>query len=72
MKLIYSILLCLPLILNAEIILVGPQGDFLNLSEAAPFALPGDTLLLESHVFSNGTQFIENMNGAEGQYIGAK
>lgn len=69
MKLIYSILLCLPLILNAEIILVGPQGDFLNLSEAAPFALPGDTLLLESHVFSNGTQFIENMNGAEGQYI---
>ena len=48
---------------SAQVLTVGNSGTYLTLEDAAPFATPGDTLLLEAQVFSNGTQFIDGLNG---------
>ena len=61
-------LFCLFLLLsfqlaNAQVITIGNSGDFPNLEAAQDFVNAGDTLLLQSQVFSDGTQFLENLNG---------
>jgi hypothetical protein len=57
-------LLCtVPTFLFSTSIQIGPNGDFDTLSDAAPFANPGDSLVLEATIFSDGTQFIEDLNG---------
>lgn len=49
----------------AQVITIGAVGDFPNLEAAENAIMPGDTLLLQSEVFSDGTQFLENLNGTE-------
>lgn len=47
----------------SQTITIGSSGDFPNLEAAENFITPGDTLLLQSQTFSDGTQFLENLNG---------
>ena len=49
----------------SQIITIGTSGDFPNLEAAENFITAGDTLLLQSQTFSDGTQFLENLNGTE-------
>ena len=49
----------------AQIITIGDSGDYPNLEAAENFINAGDTLLLQSQTFSDGTQFLENLNGTE-------
>jgi len=53
----------LPISIKAQVITIGTNGDFPNLESAESSINAGDTLLLESQVFSDGTQFLENLNG---------
>lgn len=46
-----------------QIITVGDNGDYPTLEAAESFIRAGDTLLLQSQVFSDGTQFLENLTG---------
>jgi hypothetical protein len=48
---------------KAQVITIGQSGDFPNLEAAASTVQAGDTLLLQAQVFSDGTQFLENLNG---------
>lgn len=48
----------------AQVITIGSTGDYSNLEAAEAFVLPGDTLLLEAQVFSDGAQFL-TLNGTE-------
>ena len=50
-------------LLQAQTITIGDTGDFPNLSSAASSITPGDTLLLQAQVFSNGTQFLYDIHG---------
>ena len=52
-------------ITNAQIVTIGTSGDYPNLEAAENFITAGDTLLLQSQTFSDGTQFLENLNGTE-------
>jgi hypothetical protein len=52
-------------IVLAQIITIGDSGDYPNLEVAENFITAGDTLLLQSQTFSDGTQFLENLNGME-------
>ena len=47
----------------AQIITIGTSGDFPNLEAAENSISPGDTLLLQAQIFSDGTQFLEDVNG---------
>jgi hypothetical protein len=49
--------------LNAQIITIGTDGDYPTLEAAESFIEPGDTLLMQSQVFSNGAQFLSNLVG---------
>ena len=55
------LLSCFPL--NSQIITIGDNGDFPNLEAAATSISAGDTLLLESQIFDDGTQFLNNLKG---------
>jgi hypothetical protein len=66
MKYLFTLLFLLiihPQIAFAQIITIGTSGDFPNLEAAENFVNAGDTLQLQSQVFSDGTQFLENLNG---------
>ena len=49
----------------SDSIVVGNTGDFPNLEAAESSIQAGDTVILQSQVFSDGSQFIENVNGTE-------
>ena len=49
--------------INGQTITIGASGDYPTLSAAEPFISAGDTLLLQAQVFSNGTQFLNDLNG---------
>ncbi|WP_235298192.1 right-handed parallel beta-helix repeat-containing protein [Portibacter marinus] len=53
---------------NAQVITIGATGDFSNLEAAESSVMPGDTLLLQSQVFQDGTQFL-TLNGTESKPI---
>ena len=48
---------------------IGTGGDFPNLESVADLLMPGDTALLLSQEFRDGTQFLENVNGERGNRI---
>ena len=59
-----SIALCFQLNVSyAQVIKIGDNGDFPNLEAAENSVEAGDTLLLEAQIFSNGSQFLEDLNG---------
>lgn len=47
----------------SQIITIGSTGDYANLEAAEPFISAGDTLLLQSQTFSDGSQFLNDING---------
>ncbi|GLR19919.1 right-handed parallel beta-helix repeat-containing protein [Portibacter lacus] len=53
---------------NAQIITIGSTGDYNNLEAAESFVSPGDTLLLQAQVFSDGSQFL-TLNGTADEPI---
>ena len=63
----YIILICILFFQSnlpqAQVIEIGDLGDFPNLESVASSVQPGDTLLLLDQVFSDGSQFLENLNG---------
>ncbi len=58
----------LQLNLHAGVITIGSSGDYSTLESAESFVLPGDTLLLQAQVFSNGAQFL-TLNGTREEPI---
>ena len=54
--------------LAAQVISIGVTGVYPTLEDAEPFITPGDTLLLQSQVFSNGSQFL-TLNGTAAKPI---
>lgn len=48
---------------SAQVIHIGNTGDYPNLEAAENFINAGDTLLLQSQVFSDGTQYLTDLNG---------
>jgi len=48
---------------TSQVITIGDTGDYPTLEAAENFVTSGDTLLLQSQVFSDGTQFLNNLNG---------
>jgi hypothetical protein len=50
-------------LLTAQVITVGPGGDFPTLSAAESVISAGDTVRILDGIFSNGTQFLENLHG---------
>ena len=72
MKHLFTLLLCQIIhlqIATSQIITIGNSGDFPNLEAAESAITAGDTLLLLSQTFSDGTQFLENLNGTESSPI---
>ena len=66
MKFLFALLLSFLLqSAQAGIITIGNSGDFPNLEAAENFIQAGDTLLLQSQIFSDGSQFLEDLNGTE-------
>jgi hypothetical protein len=66
MKHLFTILILLVFHLQvaySQIITIGATGDFPNLEAAENFITTGDTLVLQAQTFSDGTQFLENLNG---------
>ncbi len=49
--------------LYAGTITIGNNGDYAKLSDAEAFINAGDTVLVFSQVFSDGTQFLHNLRG---------
>jgi len=58
-----SYLVLIPDLVNSQIITIGSTGDYLTLEAAENNITAGDTLLLQSQVFSDGTQFLQDLNG---------
>lgn len=56
-------------LVTSQIIRIGTTGDYPNLEAAESFIAAGDTLLLQSETFSDGTQFLENLNGTHASPI---
>ncbi len=54
---------CFQPIAISQVITIGNGGDYLNLEAVESVVVPGDTLLLLAQVFSDGAQFLENLNG---------
>jgi hypothetical protein len=52
-----------------QVITIGTTGDYPNLEAAEGFVTAGDTLLLQAQTFSDGTQFLENLNGTSSSPI---
>lgn len=52
----------------AQVITIGSNGDYNNLEAAENMVMPGDTLLLQSQIFSDGAQFL-TLNGTKDQPI---
>lgn len=50
-------------IVSSKTIVVGDSGDYATLSAAEAFIEAGDTVILQAQVFSNGSQFLEGING---------
>ncbi len=68
MKYLSSLLFLLTISLSstfAQPLTIGASGDFPNLEAAESSITAGDTLMLQAQVFSDGTQFLENLNGTE-------
>ncbi len=63
------ILTLLPLYLFSQKITVGTTGDYSSLALAAPHATAGDTIEILDEVFSDGTQFIYDLNGTANDRI---
>ena len=60
------LILCLllnPFFAFSQIITIGPGGDFPNLETAESSISAGDTVRLLDGIFSDGTQFLEDLNG---------
>ncbi len=49
--------------LQSQVITIGSSGDYPNLSAAESFITAGDTVLVQSEVFTDGTQFLHDLNG---------
>lgn len=63
-------LLCLSYFLSfSQTIIIGDSGDFLNLEAAASSISAGDTVLFQSQIFDDGTQFLNDANGTVSQPI---
>ena len=67
-SLLLTSILLLSNLSNAQIITIGSTGDYNNLEAAESFVSPGDTLLLQPQVFSDGAQFL-TLNGTEDKPI---
>ncbi|MEM9546196.1 MAG: T9SS type A sorting domain-containing protein [Bacteroidota bacterium] len=66
MKTLYSFLFLLMFhYATSQTILIGDTGDFPNLEAAENSINAGDTVVLQSQIFSDGTQFLEDINGTE-------
>ncbi len=68
MKIIIYLAVFILLSLNvatSQTLTVGSTGDYATLRLAAQSASPGDTILLQAEVFSNGTQSISNLAGTK-------
>ncbi len=68
---IFALLFCYFIFLTgaeARIITVGSGGDFINLTEAADDAVPGDTIYILNGVY-NGGLLIDNLRGEPGRRI---
>lgn len=68
MKSIIGIFIWAAAFLNSNIalavpILVGAGGDYSTLSAAGPNLLPGDTVIVLDGIYSDGTQFLIDLNG---------
>lgn len=48
---------------SAQVINIGSTGDYPTLEAAENFINAGDTLLLQSQIFSDGTQYLTDLNG---------
>lgn len=55
--------------LNAEKITVGTLGDYETLATAANNLEPGDTIVVFSQTFKDGSRFLDNINGNTGNPI---
>lgn len=64
-----SILLLLSMQLNAVTITIGTGGDFATLSAAESAINAGDTIMLLDQTFSNGSQFLNDINGTASQPV---
>jgi len=53
----------------SQTITIGNGGDFATLSQAASSLNPGDRVVILNQVFSNGTQYLANINGLPNQPI---
>ena len=53
----------------AQNLTIGSTGDYQNLSNAESVLSPGDTAFILNETFSNGTQFLDGVNGAAGQPV---
>jgi len=49
----------------AQIVTIGDTGDFPNLEAASSSISTGDTIVLQSQIFSDGSQFLYDLNGTE-------
>ncbi len=68
-KFLFLPLLILPFTIFSQVITVGNGGDFPTLSQAQSSMNAGDTVIVLNQVFSNGTQFLTNVNGLPGQPV---
>ncbi len=59
---LYSPLFC-------QTITIGNGGDFATLEDAAPSISAGDTVLIFDGIYSDGSQFLEDLNGTESSPI---
>lgn len=66
--LIFSLVLSLNYSIG-QVIRIGDTGDYPNLEAAANVISGGDTLLLESQVFDDGSQFLYDLIGTQNQPI---
>ncbi len=55
--------------LNAQTITVGSGGDFANLSSAESSITAGDTVVILDQTFTDGTQFLDGVNGTSSQPV---
>jgi len=60
-----TLFLLINLPLFAQTITVGSGGDYATLEDVGPDLVAGDTVIILNGVYSDGSQFLENVNGTE-------
>ncbi len=55
--------------LNSQVITVGTTGDYLTLNAASSFINPGDTVIVQNEVFTNGSQYMGDIKGTAAEPI---